>query len=114
MALEIAFLALLTVAVGALAFVVLRLSGQLSEFKARNEALSEAVRQSTETFSRQLIEQLGQNRQEAGTSGKQLREEVSSSVLATGESLNKTLEAMRETIQQRVRELQQDNAQKLD
>ena len=114
MSLETVLLAVLVFAVGALAYAVYRLSDRLNDAKSRNDALSESIQRSTETFSRLLVDQLGQNRQEAGSSGKQLREELSTSARGQLESVLKSLEAMRETIQQRVRELQQDNAQKLD
>ncbi|MCK5573975.1 MAG: DNA recombination protein RmuC, partial [Bacteroidetes bacterium] len=111
-------------------------SGQL---ESRIGGLTDGI----ERLERAVREELGRNREESASSGRQLREEVTSSVQSSGDSiagriseiaalqntqletfgnqltnltnsLEQRLESVRETVEQRLRMLQDENSQKLE
>jgi DNA recombination protein RmuC len=109
----------------------------------RLESQIAEINEGMERLERVLREEFGRNREEAGVSGRQLREEVTGSVQTSGEtiatriaeiatlqstqletfssqltnltdSLGQRLEAVRGTVEQRLKMLQDENSQKLE
>ncbi len=109
----------------------------------RVESQMTGLSESIERLERALREEFGRNREESGLGGRQLREEVTASVKSSGEtiaariaematlqntqlesfgnqltnltdSLQQRLEAVRGTVEQRLKMLQDENSQKLE
>ncbi len=74
----------------------------------------DALERLHERTERTLSQELARNREEAGSLGRGLREEVTTSLTGLGAHTVERLEAVREVIEQRLLALQTDNAQKLE
>ncbi len=72
------------------------------------------LQRAVERSDQMLREEMERNRKENALQTQQFREEVGGSVRAVGENVDKRLELLRDTVEQRLRNIQKENQQKLD